>query len=94
MAAVGGPEGGGGEFEGLRPIAIPEMAEAAEKEAEENEAAAEVPAAVLAQVKVKVKKLEKFDELWRSSGIAVKHKASIWGDRLGASTKLIGGRNR
>ena len=36
---------------------------------------------MLSQIKVKVKKLEKFEELWRSSGIATKHKASIWEDK-------------
>lgn len=29
-----------------------------------------------------MKKLEKFDELWRSAGIATKHKASVWQDSV------------
>ena len=37
----------------------------------------EVPSHVWGQVKVKLQKLEKFDEVWRSAGIAVKEKASI-----------------
>ena len=54
----------------------------------------EVPPAILAQIKVKLKKLEKADEVWRSSGIATKEKASVWEDRVSVSRKLVQGRNR
>ena len=43
---------------------------------EARRSAVELPEEVLGQIKVKVKKLERFDELWRSSGIATKHKVS------------------
>jgi len=101
--------GRGGEFVGLTPIPIPELAEVDDADAAEaamggggvgvaaevrGGGRVEVPAAVLCQIKVKVKKLERADEVWRSSGIATKHKASIWEDRLGAARKLVQGRNR
>ena len=90
----------GGEFAGLAPILMPELAEADDLELANaqgvrgNTNQVEVPLAILSQIKVKVKKLEKFDEVWRSSGIATKHKTSVWEDRLGASRKLVQGRNR
>ena len=98
---VDGGRGAVGEFSGLTPIAVPEIAEVDDAEAAEAHASGgaragrvEVPTAVLDQIKLKVKKLDKFDEVWRSSGIATKQKASVWEDRLSASRKLVQGRNR
>jgi len=82
------------EFQGLTAVTIPELAELDESEAIEAEETPQVPMEALSMVKVKVKKLEKFDEVWKSSGIATKHKTSIWEDRLSASRKVVGGRNR
>lgn len=92
----------GGEFVGLTPIPVPELAEVDDAEAADASGGGasgrggrvEVPSAILGQIKVKLKKLEKVDEVWRSSGIATKQKASIWEDRIGASRKLVQGRNR
>ena len=81
------------DFDGLHPIPIPELAEV-DAEQEEADAAPTVPTELLGQIKVKVKKLDKFDEIWRSSGIATKHKTSIWEDKISKSLKLVGGRNR
>ena len=83
------------EFAGLAPILIPEIAEVDEEEKENNdrESAPDLPVQLLSMIKVKVKKLEKCDEVWRSAGIATKLKASIWEDKIG-SGKLVGGRNR
>jgi hypothetical protein len=97
----GGAGGVGGEFGGLSPIPMPELAELDEHDdfhgangGGNGGGRVEVPGAILAQTKVKVKKLDRFDEVWRSSGIATRHKASIWEDRLTASRKLVQGRNR
>ena len=65
-----------GQFIDLKPIPMRELLDA-EEELSEREAA-EVPVELLHQLKAKVQKLEKFDEVWRSSGIASKHKVSIW----------------
>jgi hypothetical protein len=83
------------EFAGLAPILMPELAEVDEEEAAgtERESAPELPMSILGQIKVKVKKLEKCDEVWRSAGIATKFKTSIWEDRTG-SHHMLGGRNR
>ena len=58
---------------------------------ESSVSSAKVPEHVLQQIKVKLHKLDKFDEVWRSSGIASKGKASVWEGRL--KTKLLA-RNR
>ena len=51
-----------GDFSGLTPIAIREVADLHDEDVPATELAAEeVPVAVLDQIKVKVKKLEKFD---------------------------------
>jgi len=55
---------------------------------------AEVPLNLLSQVKAKVQKLEKFDEIWRSSGIASKNKVSIWDGRLRSKKLGVAYRNR
>jgi hypothetical protein len=83
-------------YAGLHPIDIQEIGEVDEHDALAQAEAerVEVPYVILEQIKVKVKKLEKFDEVWRSAGIATKHKSSIWEDRLSASRKMVGGRNR
>ena len=83
------------EFSGLSPIPILELADADEQQhASSAQAAPLVPPEVLARIKVKIQKLEKFDEVWRSAGIASKHKTSIWDDRLRAGGKLGVSRNR
>lgn len=98
-AAMVDGDGGAGpraEFHGLVAVEIPELAEVDESEAVRLSSAerSDVPQAVLEQLKVKAKPLAKFDELWRSSGIATKHKCSCWGDRLDSSRKMVGARNR
>lgn len=66
-----------------------------EGEATEGGGAEEVPLLVLSQIKVKIKKLERFDELWRSAGIATKHKASVWEDaRSKPASRKLTQRNR
>ena len=45
------------------------------------------------QIKLKLQKLERFDELWRSAGIAGKAKVSVWEARL-ATKRLQRNRQR
>jgi hypothetical protein len=69
------------EFMGLKPIPMPELADVEDESLSPELRAYDVPPEILGQIKCKVKKLDRFDEVWRSSGIAVKSKASIWMDR-------------
>jgi len=59
----------------LVPIQIAELADI-DQAAAHDDHEPDVPRTVLRQIKLKLQKLEKFDELWRSSGIATKNKAS------------------
>jgi len=73
------------DFSTLRPIPMRELLDT--EDTYEEPSTAEVPLHVLQQLKVKLQKLDKFDEIWRSSGIASKHKVSIWEGRL--KTKVL-----
>lgn len=88
---VVGGEVAGGQFTGLHPIAMRELVDSEETSEREGEV---LPSWLLRQIKCKVQKLEKFDEVWRSAGIASKQKVSIWEAKL--LTKKLGAsiRNR
>jgi len=81
-----------GQFTNLKPIPMRELTDADEEIIEKQ--VMELPPGLLEQFKCKVQKLEKFDEVWRSAGIASKEKVSIWDGKL--SSKKLGAtmRNR
>jgi hypothetical protein len=73
----------------LHPIPIKELFD--EEDGVESKQQLQVPQHMLNAIKLKLQKLERLDEQWRSTGIASKSKVSVWDGRL--STKRLA-RNR
>ena len=69
----------------LKPIPIRELFD--EEDSVEAKQQLQVPEHMLNAIKLKLQKLERLDELWRSAGIASKTKVSVWDGRL--STKRL-----
>jgi len=76
----------------LKPIAMKELYETLEGDQERPRD--EVPSHMLSAIKLKLQKLEKFDEVWHSKGIASKSKVSVWEGRLSTKRLAGGARNR
>ena len=80
----------------LRPIPIRELYDREEEDEGDSELASTAAAMMpqlATQIKFKLQKLERFDEVWRSAGIAGKAKVSVWEARL-ATKRLQRNRQR
>ena len=75
----------------LKPIPIRELFD--EEDSVEAKQQLQVPQHMLNAIKLKLQKLERLDELWRSAGIASKAKVSVWDGRL-STKRLVSARNR